>query len=167
MKEYLRIKSGSFHLMLDAIQILEIIEINNESDTVSVGDSSKIETASEHISWREHMLKLIDWQQILGQKPSQTINFHVVYQLSNPSQAIVYAIDQIIGLVHLEKSDFLTLPPLPEKLSQLFDKAYFDNQQQIQVMCLRSELSLDTIEAYLVDSDHKIIPIQESQNVED
>lgn len=162
MKEYLRVQVGPFHFMLDATKILEIIELDEANEQ---SENYPIQQASDHISWRDQMLKQLSWQEILQVAGTHQVRYHIVYQPTDDDHPIVFTMEKIIGLLHLKSTEFLALPPLPEKLTQLFDQAYYDKEQQTQVMHLRTDLNLACIESYLSSEQSQQADITNSNTV--
>lgn len=146
MNEFLHMVVNTCHMLLDATRVMEILE-NDEQQSIQV------DPASEHVSWRGQIIKHIEWRQVLRMEKASFHHFYVVYQLEGTSLPVMFSVDRVKGLLKLKSTDFSMLPPLPQKLNQLFDKAYYDRNLEKQILCCRSELSLEDIEWLMANNE--------------
>lgn len=134
MSSYLHVICGPYRLLLDTTSILEILEVDEESDSS--------QEASDHRIWRNKTLPLVRFRDLLELPDSGkgAVEKLIVYQESEDSSPFLLSVDSVVRLEHLNDNSFMTLPPLPEKVTRLFDRVYPDKVTGKQVYRCRKKL---------------------------
>lgn len=104
MASFLHIRSGCYHLLVEAGKVLEVL------------DHEKIEghfTETHNcFLWRGASLYVADMNNIFSNVSEIPSHAGLVFQTDDSVEPIILTFDQVIGLIQANESQFLSLPSL-------------------------------------------------------
>ena len=138
MKSFLYVMVEKIPLLIDGGSVHEILPLTQDNLPQGANNGS----ASGHFDWRNQLLPIVNARTLLELPIANeaTQKAGIVYQ-TNPDHAPIFLIvDEVVRILKLGFSAFVSLPNVPEKLLYLFDKVYVDIDQQRQAYCFRNPL---------------------------
>jgi chemotaxis signal transduction protein len=144
VKQYLQVHAGPYQMLLDASGVHEIVELLNDDNC-----------AAGHRDWRGRVLTSINARSLLGMKDNALPKSHagVVYSACDEDAPVMFELDSVACLRHVEDACFLSLPSVSMQLASLFDCVLPDKERGIQLYHLRHPVNLgDLMASWLVDT---------------
>ncbi|HEY9136597.1 MAG TPA: hypothetical protein VIM85_12520 [Pseudomonadales bacterium] len=127
MNSYLHFICGNYQLLLIADCIVEVGEsagarLDKNPDTKVVAKTA----SALHRVWRDRNLPVVDLGQFLQLDLAKPRYQLVTYDsaVKNTSSLTILDVDEIVGLMDLEESDFVDFAEINQQVGQFFDKAY-------------------------------------------
>ena len=134
MAQYLHIRIEDIDLLLPALQVHEVIGLEDEE-----------RTTDGHAIWRDQVLAAFDLGQVLqrcdaGGKRS----YGVVYspELSD-APPVLMLIDEVMGLRNPQREQLHKLPGAMNHSHALFDGIWIDSAHGHKAYCLKTQLPLN------------------------
>jgi chemotaxis signal transduction protein len=149
VKQYLQVHAGPYQMLLDASGVHEIVELLNDDNC-----------AAGHRDWRGRVLTSINGRSLLGMKDAALPKSHagVVYSASDEDAPVMFELDSVTCLRHVEDTCFLSLPSVSMQLTSLFDRVLPDKERGIQLYHLRHPINLGALMARWFAE----VPVQQS-----
>ncbi len=138
MKSFLYVMVEKIPLLIDGESIHEILPLTENGLSQATNSGS----TSGHFDWRNQLLPIVNARALLELPIANesTQRAGIVYQ-TNPDQTPIFlVVDEVVRILKLGLSAFVSLPNVPEQLRFLFDKLYVDTDLQRQAYCFRNPL---------------------------
>lgn len=132
MAIFLQVRTGSLHLMLDALQVHEVM-----------GLDALVDGAQGHTQWRDQVLSAVDLGQFFALSHAQA-SMGVVYSPGQDSEPLLFKVEEVLGLRNLGDHSWSRLPNLPERTGRFFDAVWLESELGRQSFRLRYPLDLET-----------------------
>lgn len=115
MSCYLKLRAGCHHLLVDAGQVREVLDIDPEG----AGDGDRTHGCR---LWRGAGIRVLDLRRILEAATPLPPRSALVYGEGETGASVMFLCDQILGLTSAEESAFCMLPPSSGRLADMFDR---------------------------------------------
>lgn len=129
MAIFLQVRAGQIHLLLDALSVHEIMDL----DRLSEGGGA-------HCEWRSEVLQSLNLGEFLG-SASAAPGMGVVYTPEPAARPLMLKVDEVLRLRELRSKDWSALPRLPQQTLVFFDAIHVDVASEQQLYRLRNRLS--------------------------
>lgn len=126
MGDYLRVAVGPYQLLLDAGQVLEVVE-----DAVAAG-------AAGWRLWRGRSVPVLDMRGRLGLDEGDPGPL-VISGRADGAGCRAVRVDRVVGLCRYSDASVRPLPPLPPQAGALFDGALDDAAGRLLLRCRLKE----------------------------
>jgi hypothetical protein len=127
LESYLLVEAGRIRILLNAINVRDVID----GCPGGAGDE-----AAGYRLWRGQILPVKQLRELIGLERRE-VRVTVVYSGQEDGQLVLLDVDCVTGLRRIDKSEWSSLPPLPDGVGGLFDWLVTDNCSGIQLMHLR------------------------------
>lgn len=125
---YLHVQAGHFHLLLDEAAVHDVIEH---------GAASRVESGA-FLPWRGDMLPVVVFRDLAGDaSESFDDGVSLVYSPDSHRQPLLLHVDRVVGVLEIEESAWLRLPPIRDVVENLFDGVCLDVNRGIRLYRLR------------------------------
>lgn len=133
MSHYLQVCAGAYQLLLDADGIHEILDLDN-------GDGAQ---AAGRRDWRGRALPAVNGRALLGMEDDALSRecAGVVYSAGYDDTPLMLEFDRVARLRHVGETSLHPLPPVPERVTRLFDGVLQDKESGAWLYHLRRPLN--------------------------
>lgn len=138
MSQYLQVRVADVHVLLPALQIHEILGLDNGFAHNEV-----------HVAWRNQVIALVDLGEVLERSARTRRAYGVVYSFSDdPAEPVtMLQVDEVLGLRHPDDREWQALPYVPSRAQTLFDAVWSESSGQRHSYRLRHPASLPVAQA--------------------
>jgi len=136
MKSFLYVMVEDIPMLMDSDAVYEVMPLTKDSP------KGKPDTAVGYLDWRNQLLPIVNARALLELPLASTNNqgAGIVYRAMPDQPPIFLVVDEIVRIIKLGLDAFVPLPQAPNRIRELFDLIYVDNDEDRQAYRFRNPL---------------------------